>query len=120
MLLEENNELQRADASSRHPSGDYFPSTACAQVFHSLLITSNCIHFSELIEWLVLRAALHVRRAARALRRRRSSASVSTSFRNYVEFKPNKAGQVTVYTNYEPVHNQKTQNALSVPWNHQH
>lgn len=30
--------------------------------------------------------------------------SALTSFRNDVRFKPNKAGNVTVYTNYEPVH----------------
>lgn len=46
MLLEENNELRSADASSHHPSVDYFP--ICAQVFHSLLIIElKCIIFQN-------------------------------------------------------------------------
>lgn len=73
---------------------------------------------SGLIKRLRLRATLHVTVlyfAAPALTGHQSLTSALSSFRNDAKFNSNKAGHVTVYMNYKPVHKQHVQNAGTMP-----
>lgn len=71
-------------------------------MLHSLFIISlNCIHSLTMCCYTCVPQQ---RWSERAVLVHWRLISALTSFRNNVKFKPNKAGNVTVYTNYEPVH----------------